>query len=111
MENSKTRKTEESKHDEEVKNKMNKIISETTLMLDQLRIGLAAETVHNEFWHWFCDELIEKNKKGELSGMTLRETLLKFLKLLHPFVPFVTEAAWKELGEGKLLMGEPWGVV
>lgn len=104
-------KLEESKHDEEVKNKINKIIRETTLMLDQLRIGLAAETVHNEFWHWFCDELIEKNKKGELSGMTLRETLLKFLKLLHPFVPFVTEAAWKELGEEKLLMGEPWGVV
>lgn len=110
-ENSKNQKPEESNQDEEVKNKMNKTVSEITKMLEELRVGLATETVYNEFWHWFCDELIEKNKEGKVSDSVIKETLLRFLKLLHPFVPFVTEAAWKELGEEGLLMGEAWGVV
>ncbi len=61
------------------------------------RYGMAAETVYNEFWHWFCDECIEQNKQGELSDEELMVGLVTFLKLLHPFVPFVTEAVYQEL--------------
>ncbi len=76
-------------------------LDETARILDQelrdLKIGLAAETAYNEFWHWFCDEAIEQTKAGTLSPALLRHGLETWLKLLHPFVPFVTEAVWHEL--------------
>jgi len=81
-----------------------------TRQLNDLRPGLAAETVYNEFWHWFCDHCIESTKKGQLSWRALRLGLVTFLKLLHPFVPFVTEAVWQELPETeeKLLIKAKW---
>ena len=73
------------------------VVVTITRQLDQLKIGLAAETVYNEFWHWFCDECIEQNKKGEISLVTLSRGFETFLKLLHPFMPFVTEEIWGKL--------------
>jgi len=69
---------------------------------------LAAETVYNEFWHWFCDECIEKGKEGKISIKLVYEGLLVFLKLLHPFMPFVTERVWQELGKEGLLIKTDW---
>lgn len=95
--------------DEEFKKKLGQIVNEVTRLLEELKIGLAAETVYNEFWHWFCDQAIEANKKGEIGGVVLREGLKTFLKLLHPFMPFVTEAVWQELKfSDKLLIAETW---
>mgnify|MGYP001574580287 CR=1 FL=1 len=51
---------------------------------------------------------IEDAKKGKLSKEDLRCGLLVYLKLLHPFVPFVTEAVWKELENGSLLITSAW---
>ena len=98
------------------KEKLNQIIKEVTRQLEDMRIGLAAETVYNEFWHWFCDEAIESNKKQVTSDKVLAEGLVIFLKLLHPLVPFVTEAVWRELrekglvnrDESKILMLSLW---
>jgi len=84
------------------------VVKNVTKQLDDLRVGLAAETVYNEFWHWFCDECIEKNKREEISAKALIEGLVVFLKLLHPFVPFVTEAVWQELRQEGLLMNNRW---
>jgi valyl-tRNA synthetase len=96
---------QQSAGDEKVKERMGEIVSDMTRMMEDLKIGQAAEMVHNEFWHWFCDELIEKNKTGDVSAETLTETFETFLKLLHPFVPFVTEAIWDR---DKLLIAEQW---
>ncbi len=82
-----------------------------TRHLENLRIGQASELIYDEFWHNFCDKFIEQAKDGKIGSEQLTEGLKVMLKLLHPFVPFVTEAVWKELGEESLLMGEPWGVV
>ena len=79
------------------------MVNEVTKQLEDFRIGLAAETAYNEFWHWFCDEAIESNKRQEVGDKMLLEGLITFLKLLHPFVPFVTEAVWQELREQKLV--------
>lgn len=84
-------------HDIEFMKKLDSVIKAVTQQLDDYRIGLAAETVYNEFWHWFCDEAIEQSKRGEVSNTTLFHGLVVFLKLLHPFVPFVTEAVWQQL--------------
>lgn len=91
-------------YNKDFNNRLSSIVIEVTEQLEALRIGQAAETVHNEFWHWFCDECIEEAKKGELSPAMLEDGLKTFLKLLHPFMPFVTETVWKELGyKGKLI--------
>lgn len=83
--------------DEEFFKKLHLVTSSTTEHLEKLRIGQAAELVYNEFWHWFCDVCIEEQKNGNLSRGALLKGLVTFLKLLHPFVPFVTETVWQEL--------------
>jgi valyl-tRNA synthetase len=80
-----------------------KISQEITKNLTNFQIGLAAETAYNEFWHWYCDEAIELGKSSKLGGQQLIAGLQTFLKLLHPFVPFVTEAIWQNLVEKKLV--------
>lgn len=74
-----------------------------TRNLEKFQIGLAAETAFNEFWHWFCDEQIELAKKEKLSGKNILHGLQVFLKLLHPFMPFVTEAIWQEMVKKNLV--------
>ncbi|KKP46526.1 MAG: Valine-tRNA ligase [Candidatus Woesebacteria bacterium GW2011_GWA1_33_30] len=81
---------------------------EITGLLENYRIGLAAELLYENFWHKFCDIEIERAKKGEVSSKQLKIALNNFLKLLHPFMPFVTEAVWKELGNSTLLISERW---
>jgi valyl-tRNA synthetase len=93
------------------KEKLATITTEITQQLSDFKLGLAAETAYNEFWHWFCDIAIEKTKAGELSQESLELGLLTFLKLLHPFVPFVTEAIWQEIPLKKpssLLISSQW---
>lgn len=109
-------KTISSPQDDLFHEKLQSVVTEVTANMEGLKIGLAAETTYNEFWHWFCDECIEKNKTGEISDAALIEGLAVFLKLLHPFIPFVTEKIWQELQaanlvEDKLLMTAPWPAV
>ena len=96
--------------DEEFIKHIAQVVSDVTRQLENLKIGLAAETVYNEFWHYFCDEAIEKSKTGEISLAVLSEGLRTFLKLLHPFVPFVTEAVWEKLPHQSepLLISSSW---
>jgi valyl-tRNA synthetase len=78
-------------------------------MLEDLRIGQAAEIVHNEFWHWFCDESIEKTKTNEISFTSIEKGLKVFLKLFHPFMPFITEEINKNLfSDDDLLISTSW---
>lgn len=79
-----------------------------TKLLSKYKIGLAAEEVYNEFWHRFCDIEIERAKNGEVSSTQLKEALLTFLKLVHPFAPFVTEVVWAEMGQKELLITAKW---
>ena len=79
--------------------KLDAVVKTVTKQLEDYRIGLAADTVYNEFWHWFCDEAIESNKRQATSDKVIFVGLITFLKLLHPFVPFVTEAVWQKIRE------------
>ncbi len=88
--------------------KLNEVIKQTTSQLNKLRIGQASETVHNEFWHWFCDQCIEDGKKGDLSLERLEQGLEVFLKLLHPFMPYVTESVWSYLANDEMLIVSQW---
>jgi len=98
--------------DKKFQKQLNKTIKKVSQQLDGLKIGQAAETAHNQFWHWFCDECIEQAKRQEISSTTLTQGLKTFLKLLHPFMPFVTEAIWQQLPHSKkeanYLIISPW---
>lgn len=87
----------------------NTLIRETTLDMDNYRFYLAAEKIYAYVWHRFADEIIEESKDKEDYGATLYYILENSLKLLHPFMPFVTEEIWQTLNNGeKILMVEAW---
>lgn len=67
---------------------------------EAFRYDKAAEVVYESFWHWFCDSVIEQHKQGKVHSCDLYTILQVHLKLLHPIMPFVTEAAWQE-AQGK----------
>ena len=93
------------------------MIKEVTENMDNFQFYLAAETLYHYFWHTFADKIIEESKahikNGEAatkksSQWLIREILLTSLQLLHPFMPFITEAIWQEMGNKNLLMVEHW---
>jgi len=95
--------------DENFQKKLRETALTITQLLDSLRVGLAAETVHNEFWHWYCDIAIEQRKRKEISLQTLEDGLTTFLTLLHPFMPFVTEEIWRKFSTNNTpLITSPW---
>ena len=94
--------------DDDFKKSLDQIIKDISKQLNLFKISVASEIVYDKFWHWFCDICIEQNKNGEISSETLRKGLIVFLKLLHPFMPFVTEAIWKEMGNSDLLVTSSW---
>ncbi len=89
--------------DEDFTKKLQTITKDVSKNLTSLKLGIAADTLYNEFWHWFCDQCIEESKKGLINQDLMFDGLLTFLKLLHPFIPFVTESIWQELVKQNLV--------
>lgn len=96
--------------DQEFKNSLNECVKITTERLEKYRLGQAAEKIYEWFWHVYCDQYVELAKKGLVNKRLMIEGLKVCLKLLHPFVPFVTEAVWQQLPESKekLLINSSW---
>jgi len=78
----------------------------TEKKLDEFRFDLAAEGAYRFFWNQFCDKCIEASKEDLYKGNDEdKKRALKFLlviltrslKMLHPFMPFVTEYLWAEI--------------
>lgn len=102
-------KGENPKGDDEFNTHLGQVVKDITQQLNDLKVGLAAETAHNEFWHWYCDQAIEACKRGEISVEVMVAGLKTWLRLLHPFMPFCTEAIWQEVvNDGSTLALEPW---
>ena len=100
--------------------KLAKLIKETTDDLEAFRMHPAAERLYHFFWHYYADKIIEEAKprlnapRGTAEQETAKALLLEFhtslLRLLHPFMPFITEELWGRtpLKNKKLLMVEKW---
>jgi len=75
------------------------LISEITKYLESYQFNLGAERLYEFAWHEFADKYIEdvKNRIDENSSMVLSFLFLVQLKLLHPFMPFVTEEIYQRL--------------
>jgi valyl-tRNA synthetase len=86
------------KSDKDILEKLNKIITSTTKNINNYRFGQASEDLYQFFWHEFCDVYIESAKdRGEETIPVLLTVLTTSLKLLHPFIPFVTETVYQDL--------------
>jgi valyl-tRNA synthetase len=97
------------------------IAADITIDMDNFRFHLASEKIYHYIWHRLADEIIEESKPiiagTDIDVMVSRQhTLLALLRdsvrLLHPFMPFVTEEIWKDIKlEGEpLLIVEEWPV-
>jgi len=88
---------------------LKKVTKKVTKNLDKYRLNEAAEEVYDFVWHKFADIYIEKVKNRRYEAQaTLEKVLSISVKLLHPFMPFVTEQIWSELGNKELLMSSGW---
>lgn len=90
---------------------------ETTDQIERFDLHLAAEGLYHYVWHTFADKLIEEAKprlqdpdpeKAHKAYLLLERILLDSLKMLHPFMPFVTEAVYRKFRPNDLLLVERW---
>lgn len=87
------------------------LAQETAQHIEQFRLHEAAQNLYQFLWHEFADIYIEdvKNRVDENSFVILLSLYAIQLKLLHPIMPFVTEAIYQQLpGHGESIMIEPW---
>jgi valyl-tRNA synthetase len=97
-----------SAEDQKIMSEFGDIVKDTTSDMENYRFYMAAEKIYHYFWHTFADIIIEKKKK-ENDKRILKILLEEQLKILHPFMPFITEKIWSMLSESKnLLMIEKW---
>ena len=82
--------------------------------LENFQFGRAARILYNFFWHDFCDIYIEKSKLQKNKKNTrevLFYVLTASLKLLHPFIPFITEEIYQKMpirNKNKYLTAASW---
>ena len=80
--------------------------------LDSYKINEAVKLIYEFFWHEFCDwylELAKSTFSKEDTQVILYKVLEKSLRMLHPFMPFVTEEIWQRLPhEGDSIMVATW---
>ena len=104
--------------DKWVLTKLNTLIKEVTENMDAYELGVASAKVYDFIWDTYCDWYIELTKarlygENEKSKHTAQKVLVyvldQFLRLLHPFMPFITEEIWQAIPhEGKFLMLADW---
>ncbi len=85
---------------------LNRLITEVNQALSEYNFNESANLLYDFFWHKFCDWYIEIKKRDLYSNDELVSTQAKFiliyvldnlLRLLHPFMPFITEEIWQKI--------------
>ncbi|MEN6348583.1 MAG: valine--tRNA ligase [Syntrophomonas sp.] len=99
--------------------RLQNVSADITRLLEKYEMGEAARTLYEFIWDEFCDWYIELAKPRLFNPVSpreklvvqnvLRDVLLNILKLLHPFMPFITEEIYHYLpGHNDTIMLEPW---
>ncbi len=97
--------------------KYNRLITEVTENLEKFELGIAAQKLYDFIWSEFCDWYIEMSKPRLYSDdengrrtvlSVLIHVLSNTLKLLHPFMPFITEEIWQHLPREGSIMISSW---
>jgi len=98
----------------------NDIARDVTENLNKFELGIAAQKIYDFTWNEYCDWYIEivkprlygeDGKDKDIARATLLSILRTILKLLHPFIPYITEEIWAHLpGNNSVLISENWPV-
>ena len=104
--------------DKWILSKANKLVKDVTDNIEKFELGVAADKLYNFIWEEFCDWYIEMvkprlysedNDTKSAALYTLKTVLETSLKLLHPYMPFVTEEIYCTLNENEdTLMTKQW---
>ncbi|MCR4755915.1 MAG: valine--tRNA ligase [Lachnospiraceae bacterium] len=101
--------------------KANQLVKDVTDNMEKYELGIAADKIHNFLWDEFCDWYIEmvkprlystENDEDKNAALwTLKKVLIDGLKLLHPYMPFITEEIFMTLqSEEESIMISDWPV-
>ncbi len=93
--------------------RLDRLVEQMDGRLAGWHLGDAAEMLRSAFWGEFCDTYLEAIKVPELAEspetrQVLHHALRTYLALFHPFMPFVTEHLWQEIGGDGLLVRAAW---
>ncbi len=97
--------------------KVNKLARDVTYNMDSFELGIAVQKIYDFIWDEFCDWYIEMVKprlyddSDQTKGAalwTLKQVLLDALKLLHPYMPFLTEEIFCSLSKEESIMTASW---
>jgi len=104
--------------DKWVLSKLNTLVAEVTENMDKYELGVAVQKVYDFIWDTYCDWYIELTKarlysedadRKQTAIQVLVYVLDQVLRLLHPFMPFITEEIWQSLPhEGEALIVAQW---
>ena len=106
--------------DKWILSELNTLVKDVKANMDQYELGIAVQKIHDFLWDEFCDWYIEMTKPrlfakeeerrpAEVALWTLKEVLSTGMKLLHPFMPFITEEIYCTLlPEEETIMITPW---
>ena len=104
--------------DKWVLSKLNRLIAEVTDNLEKYELGVAIQKVYDFLWDTYCDWYIELTKarlysedagQKQTALQVLVYVLEQTLRLLHPFMPFITEEIWQSLPhDGAALIVAQW---
>ena len=104
--------------DKWVLSKLNTLITEVTENMDKYELGVAVQKIYDFIWDTYCDWYIELTKarlysedadRKQTAIQVLVYVLDQILRLLHPFMPFITEEIWQSLPhEGEALIVAQW---
>lgn len=97
--------------DKWILHKLNELIANATANIEKYELGLALTNIYNFVLDDFCDWYIETSKPKLFGGAEEKQTtasvlkyvLINILKLMHPYIPFVTEYIYDNLGESGLI--------
>jgi valyl-tRNA synthetase len=101
----------QTKEDKWILEELKKTNRGVTESIENYRFGQAAEDLYEFIWHRFADKYIEHSKaRREESQIVLEKVFEESLRLLHPFMPFITEELWQRLPskKGNSIMVSSW---
>jgi valyl-tRNA synthetase len=86
------------------------LTADVTTDMENFRFYLAGEKLYHYIWHTFADKIIEEAKNDAAVRALVPHILITSLKLLHPFMPYITEELWSLLPPGNRspLIIEAW---
>jgi valyl-tRNA synthetase len=110
-----------SDRDEEILQELKAAVTEVSVDIEKFSLYLAGEKAYHYVWHELADKILEESKSILASEdleakrarqFVLKECLTTSLKMLHPFMPFVTETIWQnmpnEMRDQNILMVAKW---